>query len=149
MIDTNIHYTYMGFDFGLRHIGVAVGQMVTKTASPLPIVMAKNGVPNWQEVKKIIDSWKPKALVVGTPLQMDDREFTIITKMAEDFAVELNRRFSIPVHVIDEKLTTKAAREYIYDNFGYKALQKQPIDSFAAKIILESWFQKIETEETC
>lgn len=146
MNDAKIHYTYIGFDFGLKRIGVAVGQMVTKTASPLPILNAKNGIPNWQEIKKILDSWKPQALIIGIPLQMENRDASIIPDLAKKFADTLYVKFSIPVYMIDEKLTTKAAREYIYDNFGYKALQKQPIDSFAAKIILESWFNKAGNE---
>jgi putative holliday junction resolvase len=138
----NIHqeqYIYLGFDFGLRRIGVAIGQTVTKTASPLPIILAKQGIPNWQEIKKLIDSWKPTALIVGMPLQMDNSEFELVTQKAREFAEELHKHFHLPVYVIDESLTTKAAREYIYDTFGYRALQTQPVDSFAAKIILESW----------
>lgn len=135
-------HVYIGFDFGMRNIGVAVGQTVTKNASPLPIVLANQGIPNWQEIKNLIDTWKPSALVVGKPVQMDDSDFEFITQKAREFAEELYKRFSIPVHFIDERLTTKAAREYVYDTFGYKALQKQPIDSFAAKIILESWMNQ-------
>jgi putative holliday junction resolvase len=134
---------YLGFDFGTYNIGVAVGQMVTATASPLPILRARNGVPRWQEVAKLLQHWRPQALVVGAPFKTDDAQFTEITQRAQEFAALLREKFKLPVYVVDERLTTKAAREFLFDNFGgYKALQASPIDSFAAKIILESWMHQ-------
>lgn len=135
---------YLGFDFGTRNIGVAVGQSITQTATPLKIIHARDGVPQWQEIAAIIKKWRPDALIVGLPLKMDDSEWgETITKKAQLFAAALRIHFHpLPVHLVDERLTTKAAREFIYDNFGYKALQKEPIDSFAAKIILESWMHE-------
>ena len=129
---------YLAFDFGMRHIGVAVGQKITKTASPLPILYAKNGNPNWQEVAEIIKQWQPIALVVGVPVDLDGMQQEI-TRVAENFIEELRERFNMPVYAADERLTTKDARERIFAMGGYRALQK-PVDSVAAKIILEGWF---------
>lgn len=137
-------HVYLGFDFGTRNIGVAVGQMITATATPLPILRARNGVPtDWQHVAALLKKWRPDALIVGIPLKLDDSECEGVTEKARAFVAALREHFNLPVHTVDERLTTKAAREFIYDNFGgYKALQKEPIDSFAAKIILESWMHQ-------
>lgn len=126
---------YLGFDFGLKRIGVAVGQSVTRTATNLDIIYAKNGVPNWKEIENLINSWKPVAIIVGIPLGMDEDKQTIV-HAAENFAKELER-YNIPVHKIDERLTTKEARQRLFELGGFQALKN--IDSFAAKLILESW----------
>lgn len=142
-------FVYLGFDFGTKNIGVAVGQMITKTASPLPIIPAKNGVPSWQKIKDLIDEWNPLALIVGVPIKEEDEDGAIITQKARAFAKTLQTRFGLPVYVIDERLTTKAAREFIYENLGgYRELKKAPVDSFAAKIILESWMHAEEIKNT-
>ena len=128
----------LGFDFGLRHIGVASGQTFTKTAKALTSLKATNGQPDWQEVAVLINTWKPDAIVVGLPLNMDDSEQPL-TKAAKAFAAELNQRFNIPVHLMDERLSSVAAREILFAQGGYKALNKKAIDSTAAQLILESW----------
>lgn len=128
----------LGFDFGLRHIGVASGQTFTKTAQALTSLRATNGQPDWQEIAALINTWKPNAIVVGLPLNMNNTE-QAITKAAKTFANELNRRFNITVHLMDERLSSVAAREILFARGGYKALQKKAIDSTAAQLILESW----------
>ena len=77
--------------------------------------------------KGVIQVWNPAALIVGIPLQMDENEFTVITQKARTFAAALYKHFNLPVYFIDERLTTKAAREYIYNNFGYRALQNNQL----------------------
>jgi len=133
--------TVLGFDFGLKRIGTAIGQLVTCSASPLKTIGAKNGEPDWDEVKKLLEKWCPDALVVGIPLNMDGTEQKI-TQVARHFANELHKRFSLPVYMQDERLTTVAAREEVFAEKGYKGLQQTEIDSVAAKLILESWFSE-------
>lgn len=133
----------LGFDFGKKRIGVAVGQTVTKTARPLGIVKAKDGEPQWDELTKIIKTWRPDALIVGIPLNMDGTE-QALTESAKQFADLLHEHFQIPVYGIDERLTTKDAREQIFAKGGYKALQNGQIDSVAAQLILETWFMQTE-----
>jgi putative Holliday junction resolvase len=130
--------TLLGFDFGLKRIGVAVGQTITGTATPLTTLQAKNGVPNWNQIEQLIQHWKPNGLVVGIPLNMLGKDQSLI-KEAKNFA-KLLERFELPVYEIDERLTTKEARQQVFDVGGYKALQETEIDSIAAKLILESWF---------
>lgn len=129
---------FIGFDFGLRNIGLAVGQKITKTASPLSPLKAKNGIPKWDEIAKVIQEWKPEALVVGVPLTMEGDELKI-TKRAKTFIASLEERFNLPVYAADEVLTTKSAKALIFNKGGYKALQKISWDSVAAKFILEGW----------
>lgn len=133
---------YLGFDFGMRHIGVAIGQTVTHTANPLKILYAKQGRPLWEEVSQLIKTWKPDAIIVGVPKTLEGEIFERITAAAEIFIHELEARYNIPVYAADERLTTKAARELIYEKGGYKALKKGPVDSMAAKLILEGWMNE-------
>ncbi len=133
--------TYLAFDFGLKRIGVAVGQEVTKTASPLTTLQAKNGKPNWDDVAALIAEWSPVALIVGIPRTMDDADMST-TAPAKKFAAKLHTHFELPVHEVDERLTTKDAREDVYQQRGYKALQTAEIDSFAAALILETWLNE-------
>ena len=131
----------MGFDFGLKRIGTAIGQVVTGTASPLEVVTAvKLGEPNWVHITKLIKKWRPDACIVGLPLNMDGSNQTI-TLAAQQFCQDLKEKFNLPVHQMDERLTTKAAREILFENGGFKALQHGQVDCMAAKLILENWFQ--------
>jgi len=128
----------LGFDFGTHSIGVAVGQDITGTASPLAALKAKDGQPNWDLVAKLIQTWQPKLLVVGLPLNMDGSEQPL-TDLARKFANRLHGRFGLPVELQDERLTTVAAKEELFARGGYRQLQKDKIDSAAAQLILEDY----------
>ena len=126
----------MAFDFGLKRIGLAVGQTLTKTAQPVHIFKADNGVPNWDTVSKYVNQWAPDVLVVGLPLNMDGTE-SEMSLLAKNFADKLRKRFVLPVKTFDERLSTfdakgEAAEEY--------AKPDMYVDAIAAKLILESWF---------
>ena len=126
----------MAFDFGLKRIGLAVGQTLTKTAKPVHIFKADDGVPNWDTVSKYINQWAPDVLVVGLPLNMDGTE-SEMSLLAKNFADKLRKRFVLPVKTFDERLSTfdakgEAAEEY--------AKPDMYVDAIAAKLILESWF---------
>jgi putative holliday junction resolvase len=129
----------LAFDFGLARIGVAVGQPITGTANPLETLQAKQGIPNWQQLEKLIKEWQPNLLLVGEPFNMDDSDQNI-TKLARKFANRLHGRYGLPVQMFDERLTSASAREEIFEFGGYKKLKKTQIDSVAAALILESWF---------
>lgn len=100
--------TFLAFDFGLRQIGVATGQTVTSTATPLGIVDARAGTPRWSQIAELIEEWQPDALVVGLPLNMDDSE-SDMSRLARNFAMELERRFDLAVHLTDERLSSREA----------------------------------------
>lgn len=129
---------YLGFDFGYKRIGVAVGQKITLSARPLITLEARLGVPNWSVLAKLIAEWKPDALIVGLPTCIDDTE-QYTTRAAKKFALELERLFAIPVHLVDERLTTVEARARLFEAGGYRKIKKTEVDSVAACLILEQW----------
>ena len=130
--------TALCFDYGTKSIGLAVGQTVTKQASPLAAVKAKDGTPEWRAIEMLIQEWQPDLLVVGLPLNMDgsDQPFTARTRK---FANRLHGRFGLPIVLQDERLTTASAREDLFAAGGYRNLEKGKVDSEAAKQILEMW----------
>ena len=131
----------LGFDFGMKRIGVAVGQTITKSARPLTTLKANQGIPQWEVLNKLIKTWQPDALVVGIPLNMDGTEQPL-TQAATAFSNELKQRYEVPVYGMDERLSTKDARERLFNQGGYKALQKGQVDSVAAQLILQNWLEQ-------
>ena len=131
----------VAFDFGMKRIGVAIGQTLTKNARPLDTINAKNGDPDWKVIEKLIKKWLPEALIVGIPLNMDGT-LQPISNDAKRFADLLRKRFQLPVYEVDERLTTKDARERLFTEGGYKALQGGQVDQVAAQLILQNWFDE-------
>jgi len=121
----------LAFDFGLRHIGVAAGQTVTKTATPLATVRARQGKPQWQDVLDLVEEWRPGALVVGLPLNMDDTE-SDMSGRARRFAELLGNRTGLPVYMVDERLTSNAVRHLGADRSHERA----------AVMIAETWLNE-------
>ncbi|QIQ21971.1 Holliday junction resolvase RuvX [Zophobihabitans entericus] len=131
--------TVIAFDFGTGSIGAAIGQDITKTARPLTAFKARDGIPDWQKIEKVLKEWQPDYLVVGLPLNMDGTEQPL-TERAKKFANRLHGRFGYQVHLQDERLTTVEAKSHIFESGGYRALNKGHVDATSAVIILESWF---------
>ena len=134
----------MGFDYGTRKIGIAVGQLITKTANPIAIISARDGIPDWSEIEKLILEWQPAQLVVGLPLNMDETE-SEMSRRSLKFARRLTGRFNIPHHTIDERLTSREARSihesHSSNQRGTAGHSRDEIDDIAAQIILESWLK--------
>lgn len=129
----------LAFDYGTQNIGVASGQTLTQTASELDPLKARDGIPNWDEIQKLLNEWQPDLVLVGLPLNMDDSESELSTR-ARKFGKRLHGRFGIKVEMVDERLSTFAAKEEAAER-GHKGNYAQaPIDSIAARLILESWF---------
>ena len=133
--------TLLGFDYGEKRIGVAVGQTITGTATALTTLPARFGKPNWHTVASIIDEWHPDALIVGLPLNMDDTEQKA-TKEARRFARRLRERHPLPLHFADERLSTREARSMENDR-----IPRQGRDALAAQVILEGWMAGAQLEE--
>lgn len=134
--------TVMGFDFGTKSIGVAIGQTVTGTARPLKALKAKDGVPSWDAIDAILKEWVPDIVIVGLPLDLTGGELENITARARKFANRLKGRFGINVELHDERLTTTEARSSLFEHGGFRALNKGNVDCQSAVIIIESWFEK-------
>lgn len=101
----------LAFDFGTHRTGVASGQSVTGTATPLTTLTMRAGVPRWREVRDLIRAWEPTLLVVGLPLNMDGTD-TTVAPAARRFAAELERRYRLPVVLEDERLSSRAVAEH-------------------------------------
>lgn len=132
--------TVLAFDFGTKSIGVAVGQEITGTASPLNALKAVDGIPNWDLLAKVFEEWQPQLAVVGLPLNMDGTEQPV-TLAAKKFANRLNAKYRVPVETCDERLTTVDAKASLFAMGGFKKLDKQKIDSASACLIFESWIE--------
>lgn len=130
--------TLLGFDFGMKSIGVAVGQEITGTASPLAAIKAIDGIPNWELVQQVYQQWQPQQVIVGLPLNMDGSN-QHLTFAAKKFANRLHAKFKVPVATCDERLTTADAKAQLFELGGYKKLEKSKIDSASACLILQSW----------
>lgn len=130
--------TVIAFDFGMKSIGVAIGQSITGTASPLQAIKAQDGIPNWEILQVLISQWQPNALLVGLPLNMDGSE-QAITASVRRFVGRLKHKYNLPVFLHDERLSTVDAKAKLFELGGYKKLSKEKVDSVSACLIYESW----------
>lgn len=130
----------LAFDYGLKNIGAAIGQMITQTGTELTALPARDGVPNWVQVEKLIHEWQITTVLVGLPLNMDDSESELSSR-ARKFANRIHGRFGVDVHLVDERLSTREAKEEAMDRGHRGNYGDEPIDSIAARIILESWLR--------
>ncbi len=128
----------IGFDFGLKRIGLATGQSITGTASPLVTLQAVNHSPDWNGIEAQIRQWNPDALIVGIPYLLDGGE-TDITRAARNFSRELKRRFKLPVYTVDESLSSFEAEHQLKQDIKIAKHNKHEIDKMAAAIIVQSW----------
>jgi len=132
----------IGFDYGTRRIGIAIGVIDLKTANPLTtIIVPASGIP-WEEITTIIEEWKPSTLVVGT-VEHGTQNNNAIQKQVQIFCKCLNSRYHLPVETIDESNTSLKAYEILKDlrsKGQRKKINKTDIDKASAAIILDSWF---------
>tara|TARA_X000001036_G_scaffold123908_1_gene117436 strand:- start:673 stop:1080 length:408 start_codon:yes stop_codon:yes gene_type:complete len=127
----------LAFDFGTQHIGVAVGQTVTKTSSPLIILnVAREGKEIWNTISNLIDEWKPDQLLVGKPLNMDGTPSEIMKKV-DPFFNKLQKISNIPCELVDERLTSFEAKQLIQTQS-----KNDRVDDLAAKIFLDNWIEQ-------
>ena len=148
MPDQTDYKTMLGFDFGLKQIGVAYGQSVTGSCKPLSIIKAADGVPNWQHIESLIDEWQPDFLIVGLPLNMDGSE-SDLSILATKFARRLQGRFNLAVVMVDERLTSREVKDSlkaqtIDSGRRQKSIAPSKIDHLAAALIVQSWLDNPE-----
>jgi len=131
--------TLLGFDYGRKRIGVAVGQQITQSATALTTVSACDGKPDWPAITLLIEEWKPDALVVGIPYHMDGSEQNM-TGAAQRFCRQLEGRYRLPVHPADERLSS-----YIVESGPARSGKAgETIDPLSAQVILQDWLQQKE-----
>lgn len=131
----------IGFDFGEQRIGVASGQTITGSATPLTTLTAVNQQPDWSGIEKIIAEWHPDALIVGIPSLLDGTE-TDMTHRAQRFARQLEGRFGLPVHRVNENLSSFEAEQQLKKNKKLGQHNKQEIDKMSAAIIVQRWLEQ-------
>jgi len=133
--------TFLGFDFGMKNIGVAVGQDLTHTANPLTVIKAREGIPNWGQIQALIDQWQPQQLIVGLPFSMDGTEQEM-TKAARRFGNRLNGRFHLPVEWQDERLSTFETLDQLGIQSKMQSNNREDVDRISAQLILQSWLNQ-------
>jgi putative Holliday junction resolvase len=134
------HQIVLGFDVGSRRIGVAVGQTVTGSASPVATFQSAGGLPDWSAIGDLIGRWQPDLLIVGMPLHADGTE-SDSSRMAGAFAQALRERFALQVVLQDERFSSAEARSQLKEQrqAGRRRTRKTDIDKTAAAIIVQSW----------
>ncbi len=131
--------TYLGFDFGNKKIGVAVGQITTHSASPLRTLPAINQAPDWQAISQLIQEWQPVGLVVGVSKQIDGSDNLITPRMLK-FCRQLEGRYQLPVYQQDETLSTFESKQMLFDDVKVSATKLWAVqDQLAAQLILQTW----------
>ena len=117
--------------------------MITRTATALCTLDSRNEKPDWEAISELINNWQPDALVVGLPLHADGSD-SEISKAARKFARQLEGRYRLPVHTMDERLSSHAATELQEQD---KTAGSKGIDAIAASIILQDWLETDDTHE--
>ena len=135
------HETVLAIDYGLRNIGVAVGNTLSRTAQPLAIINARDGVPDWDVLAKVIEEWQPHRVVVGHPLNMDGTESDISQRVIK-FARQIEGRYQCIVTLVDERLSSREAKAVALASGHDGDFAAKPIDDEAAAIILSTWLNE-------
>jgi len=137
--------TVLGFDYGQKKIGVAAGQTTTATAEGLETITA-SGDERFARIHALIEEWQPRALVVGLPLNADGSDNNALCKAARKFGADLEKRFGLSIHYVDERLTSAEADSALRETLGagkkMTEKKRKARDAIAAKLILESWLGK-------
>ena len=129
--------TLLGFDFGLRRIGVAIGNTITGAARPLGTVDDESNATRFAAIAAWIDEWRPDALIVGKPLN-NEGHTTEMTARAEKFGRQLAGRFGLPVKFCDERYSSVVVEDALKPGRVHKA----SIDAAAAAVILQAWLDE-------
>jgi putative Holliday junction resolvase len=142
--------TYLGFDFGNKKIGAAVGQTITAIASPLQTIRSINQNPDWHTISKLILEWRPAGLVVGISKQADGSDNPITPRMLK-FCRQLEGRYQLPVYQQDETLSTFEAKQLLFDEIKLSATKLWEVqDQLAAQLILQTWLNNpINKDHRC
>ena len=133
--------TVIGFDYGEKRIGFAVGETATRIANPLGAIDAIANEARWREIDRLVAQWHPVAFVVGEPHHADGSEHAI-AKLAGKFARRLAARYGLPVVMVDETLTSAVAEQDLRDSRARpksRAQKNLQIDALAASLILQSY----------
>lgn len=133
--------TVMALDYGLRHIGVAVGNSLLCSAQPVAVVRARDGVPDWAALAALLTQWKPEQVVVGLPLNMDGSDSPMSAR-ATRFSRQVAGRFSMTVSLLDERLSSREAKSQLRDSGDWRNTGQETVDAEAACVILADYWRQ-------
>lgn len=128
----------LAFDYGTQRIGVAVGQVITRTASPLAPLTSRSGKPDWPKISGLVAEWSPDGFVVGLPLYLDGSD-SEMARYARRFGRQLSGRYNLPCFWVNEGLSSDDAERQLGGG-NDSSHRRLSVDSMAAALILESWF---------
>lgn len=131
------HFVFC-FDFGLKYIGLAVGENITNIARPLNVLLAKDGIPDWLILDDLVFSWKPNKLIIGICFFRNEN-LQIINFCAKSFKKKLYNRYKIPIYEVNENYTTKDIKN-MYKKYNIKN-DFLKINALSAVLILEDWLK--------
>ena len=131
----------IGFDYGKKRTGIASGQTITNTATPLVTLTQIAGNPDWDGIQKQIEQWQPDALIIGVPYQLDGTE-SDMTKAVLHFRDCLKKRFKLPVYEINEALSSYEAEDVLKKKSKITQHNKHEVDMIAAAVIVQSWLDQ-------
>ena len=124
----------LAIDFGLKKVGLAIGNTLTKTSMPISTIFYKSKQELFNLLEKHVVEWKPELIIIGNPLNMDQTE-SEMSKLAEKFSTQFSKKFNLAVQLVDERLSSFEAKEFAKDD---------NLDAMAAKLILDSWMNNNE-----
>ena len=124
----------LAIDFGLKKVGLAIGNTLTKTSMPISTIFYKSKQELFNLLEKHVIEWKPECIIIGNPLNMDKTEIEM-SKLAEKFSNQFSKKFNLAVELVDERLSSFEAKEFAKDD---------NLDAMAAKLILDSWMNNNE-----
>ena len=137
--------TYIAFDFGMKKMGIAIGQNITNTASPMDSVVMKNGNPHWNALKQLIEEYRPTSIILGKP-DVKDKSSEALMKKIEAFKEILEMDLNQNVEWALEHLTTEDAKEKLklqrQEGILSRRIMKGQVDSMAAAIFLQDWMNQ-------
>lgn len=137
--------TVLGFDFGLKRIGVASGEHMLGIAHPLTTLNAESNDDRFNLIADLIKEWNPTTLVIGLPLNLEGKE-NEVTLLSKKFARRMDGRFNLPIIMIDERFSSAEASQSLSES-GIKGRKQKPmLDQMAAQVILQSYFDTITHE---
>lgn len=139
----DMHETVLAFDYGLRRIGLAIGQHITSSANPVGVIANGESGPDWDQIAHFLKEWRPGRLIVGMPSRIDGSRSDIADHV-DEFIIDLGR-FDLPIETVDERYTSVEAQAMLNAERkrGLRGrIKKDMIDSAAATLIAERWLNK-------
>lgn len=150
MPDRNAVQIVVALDFGLKRIGIASGDTLTRAAHPRKTLANGPQGPDWSALERLLADLRPARIVVGEPYNADG-SLGALTEAARHFATELAQRFHLPVDLVDERWSSQDAEERLRDARASgergRRVKKEDVDAAAAAVILERWFERPQETE--